>query len=110
MTAPRNYEITIILTPDADEAERTAVKERVKSIIEEQFGGNIAKVDDWGRRELAYNIKKQNFGYYVHTRFTAPATCITELERILRITDAVMKFLTIRLDDAAVLDAPADAE
>lgn len=117
MTAPRNYEITIILTPEADEAERTVVKERVKSIIEEEFGGSITKVDDWGRRELAYLIQKQNFGYYVHTRFTAPATCITELERILRITDPVIKFLTIRLDDnaasaaaaAAVSDAVSDA-
>ncbi len=105
MTAQRNYETTYIVTPEADEAERTTVKERVKSIIEEQFGGNIAKVDDWGRRELAYLIRKQNFGYYVHTRYTAPAECITELERILRITDPVIKFLTIRLEDDVQLAA-----
>ena len=99
MTAPRNYETTYILTPEADEAERTTIKDRVKAIIEEQFGGNIAKVDDWGRRELAYEIKKQNFGYYIHTRYAAPADCIAELERILRLTDTVMKFLTVRLED-----------
>ena len=116
MTAQRNYETTYILTPETDEAERLSIKERVKAIIEEQFGGSIAKVDDWGRRELAYDIKKQNFGYYVHTRHTSPAECIRELERILRLTDPVIKFLTVRLHDAAVasadsvvLIAPVDA-
>jgi small subunit ribosomal protein S6 len=104
MTAARNYETTYILTPEAEEAERTTIKGRVKEIIEEQFGGNIVKVDDWGRRELAYDIKKQNFGYYVHTRYVAPANCIVELERILRLTDPVIKFLTIRVDDKTVAE------
>ena len=104
MTAPRNYETTYILNPEADEAERTSIKGRVKQIIEEQFGGSIAKVDDWGRRELAYDIKKQNFGYYVHTRYAAPANCILELERILRLTDPVIKFLTVRLEEDSVAE------
>lgn len=109
--ANRQYETTYILNPELDDSERGKVKDRVKSIIEEQFGGEILKVDEWGRRPLAYKIKKEGFGYYVHTRYQASGDTVAELERIMRLTDAVMKFLTVRLeDDAAVTeDAPADA-
>lgn len=100
MTALRRYETTYILNPDADESERTKVRERFTKIIEEQFSGTIQKVDEWGRRELAYKIRKERFGHYVHVRYLGAADAIAEMERILRITDSVMKFLTIRLDES----------
>lgn len=108
MSALRQYETTYILTPELDEGERTKVFDRFKSIIEEQFGGAIVKVDEWGRRPLAYLIQKQNFGYYVHVRYDATGDAIAEMERILRITDPVMKFLTIRLEDGADLEEETD--
>lgn len=98
----RQYETTFILMPDLDESERAKVKDRFKHIVEDQFGGSIVKVDEWGRRPLAYKIRKETQGYYVSTRFQAPGTAVAELERILRITDPVMKFLTVRLDDEEV--------
>lgn len=110
MPAARQYETTYILHPELDDAERTKVKDRVKAIIEDQFGGEILKVDEWGRRPLAYKIRKEDFGYYVLTRYQSSADTIAELERILRITDPVIKFLTVRLDDDAPLDSVAASD
>ncbi len=104
MSALRQYETTYILNPDADETERTKVRERFVKIIEEQFGGSILKIDEWGRRPLAYKMRKESFGFYVHVRYHAAAEAIAEMERILRITDSAMKFLTIRLDDDEELE------
>jgi small subunit ribosomal protein S6 len=99
MASNRQYETTIILNPSLDESERNKVKERVVGIITEQFGGEILKADDWGRRQLAYPIAKESQGYYLYWRYMAPGNCVAELERILRILDAVVKFLTVRLED-----------
>ncbi|MCB9506875.1 MAG: 30S ribosomal protein S6 [Myxococcales bacterium] len=99
MPANRQYETTLILNPSLDEAERGKIRDRVVGIITEQFGGEILKTDDWGRRQLAYPIAKEGQGYYLYWRYLAPGECIAELERILRILDAVMKFLTVRLED-----------
>ncbi|MCA9298663.1 MAG: 30S ribosomal protein S6 [Phycisphaerales bacterium] len=98
MSLPCEYETTYIVAPDLDPSERAKVDERVKAIITEQFGGEIHRVDDWGRRELAYPIRKVSHGHYTYVRYLAPGECILELERILRILDPVIKFLTVRLE------------
>lgn len=108
MTILREYETTYILAPDIDPAERQRIADRVKAIIEDQFGGTIERVDDWGRRQLAYAIRKLRYGNYVYVRYTATPDTIAELERILRLLDAVLKFLTVALEAGAVSDARPD--
>lgn len=98
MSDLRQYETTYILRPDADAETKTKVQDRVAQIITEQFGGEILRVDEWGRRELAYPVKKFLNGYYVYVRYAATADTIAELERILRLLDSVIKFLTVRLE------------
>jgi len=109
MAAQRQYETTYILLPDLDESERATVQDRVKEIVEGEFKGEILKVDEWGRRPLAYALRKERFGYYFHVRYRAEGAVVAELERILRLTDPVMKYLTVRLDESAEIEAGAEA-
>jgi len=108
MASLREYETTYILLPDADAAQKAQVAERVKAIIEGQFGGELLRSEEWGRRQLAYPIRKLHHGVYVYTRYTAAAEAIAELERILRLLDPVLKFLTVRLETGEASDARPD--
>jgi small subunit ribosomal protein S6 len=62
-------------------------------------GGTIEKEDNWGIRRLAYRIKKQNEGRYILLQFTASPDTAKELERRLRVSDLVLKFITVRIDE-----------
>jgi small subunit ribosomal protein S6 len=101
MATQRQYETTYILVPDIDAADKDKVATRFKTIIEEQFGGELLRVDEWGRRQLAYPMRKQRFGHYVYNRFQATPEAIAEMERVLRLLDPVMKFLTVKLEKAS---------
>ena len=59
-------------------------------------------VDEWGMRELAYPVQKKTRGHYTRFEFAAPAPAIAEFERIVRITDGIMKFVTVKLADKYV--------
>ena len=67
--------------------------------VAKQQGAEILKVDKWGRRKLAYDIGKQRDGYYVLFHMNAEQTAVRELERKFKMNDAVIRFLTVRLDD-----------
>jgi small subunit ribosomal protein S6 len=88
----RDYELVFIVHPDLDETALHEVVEKVKGWITET-GGTIDKVDFWGKRRLAYAIRKQKEGQYVLIRTQLdPTTCI-QLERNLRFQEPVMRFL-----------------
>ena len=90
----RKYEVTFIVHPDLDETAFKELIERVQGWITES-GGKVEKVDLWGKRKLAYPIRKQEEGQYVllHTEME-PSFC-TELERNLRLQEPVMRFLIV---------------
>ncbi|TVQ96770.1 MAG: 30S ribosomal protein S6 [Deltaproteobacteria bacterium] len=98
MAKPRIYETTWILKPDVTEEDKAKVLERVTGILTEA-GGEIRRQDEWGRRRLAYPIDKQNHGIYIYLRYVAPGEVIQEIERRLRLMDAVLKFLTVKLEE-----------
>ena len=91
------YESVIIINPSLDEQGIKDVITKFTDLINSD--GKVENVDERGRRKLAYEIKKQSEGYYVVYTFEANPEFITELERIYRITDSVMKFITIRKED-----------
>ncbi|MBE5812304.1 MAG: 30S ribosomal protein S6, partial [Clostridiales bacterium] len=62
-------------------------------------GGKVSEVQEWGLKRLAYPIQKKEQGYYVLVNFEANPESIVELERVYKITDSVMKFITIRKDE-----------
>ena len=93
----RKYELMCILNPVLGEEAVKALSERVQSMIES--AGTIENVDAWGKKRLAYEIDDQREGYYYLINFSADAEYPKELERNLRITDGVMRYLIIRTDD-----------
>ena len=94
----RQYETTFILRPNLGEDQFTEIIDRTCGIITDD-GGVIIDVDRWGIKRLAYEIKKESMGYYVCLNYAAPGTTIEEVERIFRIDDRLLRFLTIKLAD-----------
>ena len=92
------YESVIIINPSLDEQGIKDVITKFKDLINNN-NGKVENVDEMGKRKLAYEIKKQSEGYYVVYTFEANPEFIKELERIYRITDSIMKFITIRKED-----------
>lgn len=88
----RNYDVIIIVHPELDETALTGVVDRVQSWITDA-GGQIAKVDAWGKRRMAYSIRKQREGQYFVVNATMPPTFTTELERNLRLLEPVMRYM-----------------
>lgn len=100
----REYELVYILTPnvDPDEAERIAT--RIQEVVT-RLSGKITKVDSWGRRRLAYPIKKSSRGVFIYVRMVGYSDLVAELERNLRNIDAVVRFQTVRRHHAIDLDS-----
>jgi len=95
----RHYETTYILRPNLGEDQFTEIIERTNSLITND-GGTIIALDRWGMKRLAYEIKKEVQGYYVYVNYAAPGHTIEELERIFRIDDRLLRFLTVKLSDS----------
>lgn len=88
----RTYEVILIVQPDLDEVALNGVIEKTKSWITDA-GGSIDKVDQWGKRRLAFAIRKQREGQYVLIQAQMAPTYTAELERNLRFLEPVMRFL-----------------
>lgn len=93
----RKYEAVYILNPALGEEVVVATAEKLQALIESS--ATIEKLDVWGRRRLAYEINDQKEGYYVLVNFSAEPEFPKELERVLKITDGVMRYLVLRTDD-----------
>jgi small subunit ribosomal protein S6 len=93
----RVYEELFIVRPDATEEEVDPLVEQLTNTIASK-GGNVDKTDRWGIRKLAYRVKKYNEGNYILLHFSAPPDAALELERRLRVSDLVLKFITVRID------------
>lgn len=89
------YETIFILHPSLDEEGYKANVEKFKGVIE-NGGGVIENVDIWGKRKLAYEIKKVNEGYYTLMTFNADPTLPKELDRVFRITDTVVRHIIVK--------------
>lgn len=92
-----NYEVLYIVSPKLEEAAREELIERFKNVV--VAAGGSAEVNKWGMRKLAYRVNFQNEGYYVLMTFSAPADLPAELERQMRISDAVMRFMVTKKID-----------
>lgn len=90
----RKYEAVFILVPDLEEEVRNNIIERFKGIIEQN--GTVEKVDEWGARRLAYEIKHYTEGYYVVINFQAESSVVNELERISKITEQVIRHMIVK--------------
>lgn len=92
------YELGIIFIPTLSEEEKVASLEKVKELVV-RFGGEITKVDDWGKRKLAYEIDKIREGFYYFIEFTSNGDTPNEVESRIRIMESVLRYLFIKLDE-----------
>jgi len=96
----RQYETMIILPPNLGESELEQAVAGVETDLRERFGGQNVTVDRWGKKTLAYPIRKFADGYYVLYEYESDvADLVTQLQNRLRINESVMRFLTIRRDE-----------
>jgi small subunit ribosomal protein S6 len=93
----RIYEELFIVKPDAPEEEIDQFIEQMKSVIT-AASGSVDKAEKWGKRRLAYRVDKYREGVYVLFQFNAAPETVKEFERRLRVSDLVIKFLTVRID------------
>jgi len=92
------YELLLMLKPNLDDEARAAFNERATALVVAN-GGVLDNVDDWGKRKLAYEIDKFTDAYYTLVEFHTEPTEIAEIDRVLRISDAVVRFMIVRRDD-----------
>ena len=97
-TQKRTYEIMFIVRPDADEEAIDKLVEGFSKNITDG-DGEIRSIEKMGRRRLAYTVRKFNDGFYVLLTVVAPGALMTEIERRLRVSESVIKFITVRIDE-----------
>jgi small subunit ribosomal protein S6 len=109
----RNYELMVVIDPssDAEKIDRTVAK--IQETITEK-GGKIISVDNWGRRRLAYEIERRQYGFYVLFTFELDPKEVKDLDRLLRLNQMVLRHLAVVLDpkimEVAVKRPPAEVD
>jgi len=93
------YESVCILRPVQAEADNDRVIEKMKEVLT-KAGANILKLDNSGKKKLAYAIQHERKGTFITVQFEGPSTVVAELERFQRMEDQVMKFMTVRVNPA----------
>jgi small subunit ribosomal protein S6 len=94
----RTYEIMFIVRPDVEEADLDKLIEGFHKNVTDG-GGEVRSTEKMGRRRLAYTVRKFNDGFYVLLTVIAPGSLIAEIERRLRVSEQVIKFITVRMDE-----------
>lgn len=94
------YETVYIVRPDQGEKVKEFT-DGFKKIIEDS-GGTVSSVNDWGLKDLAYEIRKQTKGYYTLLQYQASARAVGEIERNMRLSEGVLRYLTVRVDESAM--------
>ena len=109
MQRVRRYETIFILRPDLGESQLQQAVKRFEGIV--AGGGELIETDEWGFRDLAYHIKGERRGYYVRLDYAAETAVMNEVERNLKLHDAVLRFLSVLVDqEADVAKAREDVE
>jgi small subunit ribosomal protein S6 len=97
----RLYELTFVLDPQLEQNQIDEIVQKIESLITDSKG-EIEKKDLWGKRRLAYEIKKRQYGFYIYLLFKSPVDVIDKIERDFKLNESVLRFLTIRLSKAAI--------
>jgi len=106
----REYELVFIVRPDVTDEDIETIKDRNSGIVSDRKG-HLLKIDDWGKRRLAYEIQDYGKGHFVLFNYLGSTEIVDELERTLRIDDSVLRFLTVKLADRVEVDVRvAEAE
>lgn len=99
----RRYETIFIVDPDISDEERTPLFEKITELIPQQ-GGLFIEFDEWGTKKLAYEIKKKIRGYYTRLDYCGTGTLVDEIERLFKIDERILKYMTVLLEKNIDLD------
>ncbi|MFH1131723.1 MAG: 30S ribosomal protein S6 [Pseudomonadota bacterium] len=94
----REYETIYIVQPEIESEQLEQINSRIRKTIEENRG-KLLTVESWGKRKLAYEIRKHLKGVYLYWRYLAPPTLVTEIERNLKLLDDIIRFQTVLVDE-----------
>jgi small subunit ribosomal protein S6 len=94
----RNYEVVFVAAPTLTSEELDGFISHAQNVVESK-NGKVVKVDNWGKKSLAYKIKKFREGYYVVLSIEGDGSAIAELERRFRVTDYIIRFISVRIDE-----------
>lgn len=93
-----NYESVLIARQDLGASQVSSIVEDLTNVIKKE-GGEVVRVDNWGLKNLAYRIKKNRKGHYVVLNIAAPASAIAEYERVMRVNEDVIRYMTIKVEE-----------
>jgi small subunit ribosomal protein S6 len=97
----RDYELGILVSPEASEEQTKTILDRVSQMVQ-SGGGQVVKVHPWGRRRLAYPIERHRDGLYFFLDLSLTPQTVLEIDRNLRVTEAVIRYLIVKRDPKAV--------
>ena len=99
----RRYETIFIVDPDISEEERAPLFEKITELMPQQ-NGLLVELDEWGTKKLAYEIKKRIRGYYVRLDYCGTGALVDEIERLFKIDERILKYMTILLEKNVELE------
>jgi small subunit ribosomal protein S6 len=94
----RNYEVVFVAAPTLASEELEGFINHIQTVVEGK-NGKVVKVDNWGKKSLAYKIKRFREGYYVVLNIEGDGSAIAELERRFRVTDYIIRYISVRIDE-----------
>ena len=94
----RNYELTLIIDPELSTEDQKKLITKIKKLVTD-LKGKIGKVNEWGKKEFNYPIKKKNMGYYFCLEIGLPVKAVTDLDKKLRLEEAIYRFLLVSLSN-----------
>lgn len=97
----QQYESIFIIRPSLSDEDTSKLIDKMKGVLEKS-GATLLKFENWGKKKLAYEVKRERKGTFVYFHFTSPGNVVGELERSYRLEDSVIKFLNVRRE----LEAP----
>lgn len=92
------YESVLIARQDLGASQVSSLIDSLKDVVSKQ-GGEVVRVDNWGLKNLAYRIKKNRKGHYVLLNISAPAQAVAEYERVMRVNEDIIRYMTIKVDE-----------
>lgn len=95
------YESAVLMNAALEDEQIQSIISRIKETITNS-GGVISDFEDWGRKRLAYMVKKNKIGYYAVFRFIAPPVVLSKIDRLFKLDDNILRYLTIKLSEAAL--------
>ena len=94
----RTYELLFIADPNLSEPDVDTLTAQVQTYVEKE-GGKVDKLEKWGKKRLAYEVRRQSEGYYILMSVLGGAALVKEVERRIKVTDGIIRHITVRVDE-----------